>query len=67
MLDETTFAAAARDLTARDPALAAIVERHGLPMFWAREPGLATLVLLILEQQVSLASARAGSLRGSAR
>ena len=59
MLDETTFAAAAAQLCAADPDLAAIVELHGLPEFWAREPGLETLVLLILEQQVSLASARA--------
>lgn len=59
MLDETTFAAAVDELCAADPDLAAIVERHGLPPFWAREPGLGTLVLLILEQQVSLASARA--------
>ena len=59
MLDETSFAAAVAELTADDPDLAAIVDRHGRPSFWAREPGLATLVLLILEQQVSLASARA--------
>ena len=59
MLDEKTFAAAAAELCVADPDLAAIVERHGLPEFWAREPGLHTLVLLILEQQVSLASARA--------
>ena len=59
MLDETTFEAAVAELCAADPDLAAIVERHGLPEFWAREPGLPTLVLLILEQQVSLASARA--------
>ena len=59
MLDETAFAAAAAELCATDPDLAAIVDRHGLPEFWAREPGLPTLVLLILEQQVSLASARA--------
>jgi DNA-3-methyladenine glycosylase II len=58
MLDETTFAAAAAQLCEADPDLAAIVELHGLPEFWAREPGLETLVLLILEQQVSLASAR---------
>ena len=32
---------------------------HGPPPLWAREPGFATLVLLVLEQQVSLASARA--------
>ena len=59
MLDEASFAAAAAELCATDHDLAAIVERHGLPEFWAREPGLPTLVLLILEQQVSLASARA--------
>jgi DNA-3-methyladenine glycosylase II len=59
MLDETSFALAAAELCGADPALASIVERHGLPEFWAREPGLPTLVLLILEQQVSLASARA--------
>jgi DNA-3-methyladenine glycosylase II len=59
MLDETSFAAAVAELTADDPDLAAIVDRHGLPSFWAREPGVETLVLLILEQQVSLASARA--------
>ena len=59
VLDETAFASAAAALCAADPDLAAIVERHGLPEFWARDPGFATLVLLILEQQVSLASARA--------
>jgi DNA-3-methyladenine glycosylase II len=59
VLDERSFRAAAAELCGADPDLAAIVERHGLPEFWAREPGFATLVLLILEQQVSLASARA--------
>lgn len=59
MLDERTFARTAETLCATDPALAGIVERHGIPLFWAREPGLPTLVLLVLEQQVSLASARA--------
>ncbi|HZD17400.1 MAG TPA: DNA-3-methyladenine glycosylase 2 family protein [Actinomycetota bacterium] len=42
-----------------DPALAASVERFGPPPLWAREPSFATLVHLILEQQVSLASALA--------
>jgi DNA-3-methyladenine glycosylase II len=59
VLDDASFAAAVTELSASDPDLAAIVERHGIPEFWAREPGFATLVLLILEQQVSLASARA--------
>lgn len=63
MLDEQTFARTAEALCADDPVLAGIVERHGLPAFWAREPGLPTLVLLVLEQQVSLASARAAYAR----
>ncbi|MFN2483988.1 MAG: DNA-3-methyladenine glycosylase [Candidatus Limnocylindria bacterium] len=36
-----------------------MVARHGHPPLWAREPTFQTLVLIILEQQVSLASARA--------
>ena len=59
VLDASAFRSTATALCDADPGLAAIVERHGLPEFWAREPGLETLVLLILEQQVSLASARA--------
>ena len=35
------------------------MRRHGVPEFWFRPAGFATLLLLILEQQVSLASARA--------
>jgi DNA-3-methyladenine glycosylase II len=46
-------------LAARDPGLAAIAGRFGAPPLWAREPGFPTLVHLILEQQVSLASAKA--------
>ena len=46
-------------LSGRDPDLAATVHRFGPPPLWAREPGFATLLQIILEQQVSLASARA--------
>ena len=67
MLDERAFVTAAEALCAGDPDLAAIVERHGLPVFWAREQGFSTLVLLILEQQVSLASAKAAYERLAAR
>lgn len=42
-----------------DPTLAGSVERFGAPPLWAREPGFVTLIHLILEQQVSLASAQA--------
>jgi DNA-3-methyladenine glycosylase II len=58
-LDETTLLAAVDVLTARDADLARVVEAHGPPPLWARPTGFATLVYIILEQQVSLASARA--------
>ena len=48
-----------RRLARIEPRFAHIVTRHGLPPLWPREPGFETLVLLILEQQVSLAQARA--------
>jgi len=46
-------------LSAIDPDLAGTHARLGPPPLWAREPGFPTLVHIILEQQVSLASARA--------
>ncbi len=52
-------AAAVRELVSRDADLAAIVDRCGPPPFWSRPRGFATLVYIVLEQQVSLASARA--------
>lgn len=46
-------------LAERDPHLSKILEIYGYPPFWSREPSFATLIHIILEQQVSLASARA--------
>lgn len=46
-------------LARADADLAAVVAEHGKPPLWARRPGFAALVRIILEQQVSLASARA--------
>lgn len=46
-------------LAERDPDLAGIVQRYGPPPLWDRAPGFATLLHLILEQQVSLVSAQA--------
>lgn len=57
--DCITFSAVADELVAVDPSLAAIVDEHGLPPFWSRPAGFRSLVLLILEQQVSLASGAA--------
>jgi DNA-3-methyladenine glycosylase II len=54
-----SLAAATAALAARDPGLGGVVARFGVPPLWAREPGFPTLVHLILEQQVSLASAQA--------
>jgi DNA-3-methyladenine glycosylase II len=58
-LTKADLPAAVEVLAARDPGLAAIAARFGVPPLWAREPGFPTLVHLILEQQVSLASAKA--------
>jgi DNA-3-methyladenine glycosylase II len=53
------LATAVGALAARDEDLAGIVARHGPPPLWNRDPGFATLVHIVLEQQVSLASAQA--------
>jgi DNA-3-methyladenine glycosylase II len=58
-LDDDALHAGVNRLVARDTDLAGIVARHGPPPLWAREPGFATLVHIILEQQVSLRSADA--------
>jgi len=51
------------ELTRRDPCLADISSRHGPPPLWERAQGFSTLVHIILEQQVSLASAKAAYAR----
>lgn len=58
-LTTDSLAAAAEVLVARDPGLARIYQAHGPPPMWARRPGFTTLLRIILEQQVSLISARA--------
>ena len=58
-LDADTFSDTAIMLAAEDPALASTIEDHGMPEFWHRPPGFRSLVLLILEQQVSLESGAA--------
>jgi len=59
MLDEIAFQSGIRELTIRDADLARVIEAYGAPPLWVREPGFPSLVYIILEQQVSLASARA--------
>lgn len=58
-LTEADFDNAINRLTSADRDFAALVKHHGRPPFWTRPSGFATLVQIIVEQQVSLASARA--------
>jgi DNA-3-methyladenine glycosylase II len=58
-LDKSVFSRSVTELTNLDSHLAEIVDRYGSPPLWVREPGFPTLVYIILEQQVSLASAKA--------
>jgi len=53
------LAEAAKLLAKRDRHLASIYNRFGPPPMWARRTGFPTLLRIVLEQQVSLVSARA--------
>lgn len=57
-LTRASLADGARQLARMDPELGAILSRLGEPPMWGRQPGFATLVKIILEQQVSLEAAR---------
>ena len=59
VLDEASYERALQALAKADLHLAKVLEEYGRPPMWEREPGFSTLVRIILEQQVSLASARA--------
>ncbi len=54
-----TFSQAIQHLCDSDPDLAHTLTIQDPPSFWTRQPGFASLMHIILEQQVSLASARA--------
>ncbi|MCU0420270.1 MAG: hypothetical protein MUC38_11520 [Cyclobacteriaceae bacterium] len=56
---KATLPAYIDQLAAIDPALKRLVHTYGYPPFWHRDPSFPTLVKIILEQQVSLASAKA--------
>ena len=59
ILTQKSLALAARELAARDEILAGIHAKHGDPPLWRRAAGFTTLAHIILEQQVSLKSAKA--------
>ncbi len=58
-LTKKRLADAADSLAMMDSDLARILRDNGTPPLWARRPGFVTLIRIILEQQVSLASADA--------
>ena len=59
IIDEDSLAGALAELRTISPLIGRLLETYGNPPAWRREPGFASLVYTILEQQVSLASARA--------
>lgn len=56
-LNEKKLAAVCRKLAEKDSDLKYIFQTYGTPPLWKREAKFATLIHIILEQQVSLASA----------
>ena len=50
---------AVKYLSKKNKDLAALYEADGVPPLWGRRPGFTTLIKIILEQQVSLASGKA--------
>ncbi|RYD91836.1 MAG: DNA-3-methyladenine glycosylase 2 family protein, partial [Sphingobacteriales bacterium] len=54
---QPTFHTICDELATRDTDLAAIINTYGYPPMWSRPNTFETLVHIILEQQVSLASA----------
>ena len=54
---ENNFNTICDQLARRDKDLRAIIKEHGYPPMWTRPATFQTLILTILEQQVSLASA----------
>jgi DNA-3-methyladenine glycosylase II len=59
VLTRKSLTLACEELSERDPILGRSYKLYGKPPMWSREPGFATLLQIILEQQVSLASAKA--------
>ena len=56
---KSNIAKISRELSTIDERLGQVVGLYGTPPLWDRPPGFETLLQIILEQQVSLASAKA--------
>ena len=59
LLTRSKYSRAITTLSQQDPDLGRVVDLYGKPTLQLREPGFPALVRIILEQQVSLASAKA--------
>jgi DNA-3-methyladenine glycosylase II len=59
IIDEYSLIEGVQWLSIRDEDLRDVVIKYGLPPIWKRDPGFPSLLKIILEQQVSLASAQA--------
>ena len=59
VFNENNFSKLCDKLTQRDADLATIIRQHGYPPMWTRPATFQSIILFILEQQVSLASAYA--------
>ena len=57
--NETNFHSICDQLAKKDKHLRPIIKQYGYPPVWTRTASFQTLIHIILEQQVSLASARA--------
>lgn len=57
IFNNQNFTAICTQLAAKDKQLAGILKKYGFPPMWTRPATFQTLMLIILEQQVSLASA----------
>lgn len=57
--DRQNFHSICNKLARKDRHLSAIIRQYGYPPIWTRKGNFQTLIHIILEQQVSLASARA--------
>ena len=61
--NEDNFISLCDKLAKKDKDLKAVIKQYGYPPMWGRIPSFATLIHIILEQQVSLASAKAAFLK----
>lgn len=59
MLTRRSMTEACKSLAAADPLMKMVYDKYGTPPMWDRPQGFGTLLQIILEQQVSVASAKA--------